>query len=49
MAASKTEKQREKEYRKAWAECPRTVGQLQTVQQTHNGNYQEETEQKKSI
>ena len=34
MATSKTEKQREKNIAKHGAECPRTVGQLQTVQQT---------------
>ena len=34
MATSKTEKQREKNIAKHGAVCPRTVGQLQTVQQT---------------
>ena len=49
MATSKTEKQREKNIAKHGAECPRTVGQIQTVQQTHNGNTEGKGEKQKKI
>ena len=47
MATSKIEKQREKNNAKHGAECTRTVGQLQTVRHTHNGNARKKKEKKK--